>query len=546
MMFPVLVCALLAAEPKGRVEGQVLHALTGEPVAKAVVTLQTDSPTQWGSARLTDASGRYIFEDIPLGHYGIHASKSGFLASFQGSRSGRAQIRPFEVKAADDARSIQIWLHPSAMLSGRVVDEDSEPMDSVEVCAWRQMSTQGRVIWITTQVALTNAAGEFSIGDLSPGTHYLSAQFQPHRKGRSDFPLRIGTHDLSYQRTFFPGVDRVSDAQPIAIKAGQNQSGLLLSMRRKPVFQIQGRFANPDGLNAEFLWGALRPALPVDAPLQSLQRFTIDRKSGGFKFFDVSPGEYDLLIGAGIKGRNKVTGFARISVGGSSIEDLVVPAAALGTVSGKVVFEESNTASAHAARSSGAIQFRSAHSLEGPHASGQERTHDDRFRFEDFLQGRYHFGVAYHPISYYVKRILMNGVEQQSNMLDIPPGAQVELEFLLSAKVAQIKGLVESEAPTGGPQAVVIIEPSAVKALSDPPFHHLDAGVDGRFETPKIPPGEYIVYAFEEVDSSRSTDPAFLKRFRDRATKVTLSEEETKSVTLRAIPASEVLSGEQP
>jgi hypothetical protein len=48
-----------------------------------------------------------------------------------------------------------------------------------------------------------------------------------------------------------------------------------------------------------------------------------------------------------------------------------------------------------------------------------------------------------------------------------------------------------------------------------------------------LPAGEYLAVALEYVEPGQETDPEFLERIADSATRVTLAEGEKKTVTLR-------------
>jgi hypothetical protein len=549
MMYPALVYALLAAEPTGRVEGQVLHAVTGEPVPKAVVTLQTNFPIQWGSARLADSSGRYVFENIPLGHYAIRATKSSFLTNFPASRTGRADQSSFEVNKNKAAHSIPLWLHPSAWLSGDVLDEDSEPMDGVNVNVWRHYYYQGRPKWLRAQGATTNAAGEFRIGGLAPGVYYLSAEAEQRGKSDSEVPIVIGDQEFNYVRTFFPDVDRIDGARAFRIKAGDNLSGLTLSMRRRPVFRVRGTFESASELADSSMVMLRRLPDPAGraAGLEPVPRtFSIDRRTGSFQLFGLGTGEYEVIVSANFPGTWKIVGHSTFTIENNSLEGLVVPPVSLGDVNGKLTFEESSATASKVMPQSFFMGFRSATADEGPLVSGQAQMTKNQVTFRDLLPGKYSFSLS--PISqkYFVKQILLNGSVQTSNVVEIPSAMNSELEFLLSDKVAHLRGSLESGPDSVRGNTTIVVEPASELLLNELNFQYFQCDGDGQFESRGMAPGEYYLHAFEDVDPSRSTDPAFLKRFRDRATKVTLGEEETKSVTLRAIPASEVLSGEQP
>ena len=75
-------------------------------------------------------------------------------------------------------------------------------------------------------------------------------------------------------------------------------------------------------------------------------------------------------------------------------------------------------------------------------------------------------------------------------------------------------------------------------------FINLTARVEdaGKFSIANLPPGEYKIFAFEEVDMATASDPEFLKKFEDRAGSVKIGEGESKSLSLKQIRYAETTS----
>lgn len=104
--------------------------------------------------------------------------------------------------------------------------------------------------------------------------------------------------------------------------------------------------------------------------------------------------------------------------------------------------------------------------------------------------------------------------------------------------MAQVNGQVEAAAGSRNP-GILVIEPEALSRLGSMGFDHLDLSEDLYFQSHKLPPGSYYLYAFEEADLSRATDPTYLKLFRKHAAKVTLAEEDMQTITLKQISAAQ-------
>ena len=97
------VCAFAARaqdpNASGSIEGQVVNALTGEPVAKAHVKLFDMRDGMSAYAATTDSGGRFALRNIAPATYHLDAQRNGFLWSQYGSRAANRPGTPLALKA---------------------------------------------------------------------------------------------------------------------------------------------------------------------------------------------------------------------------------------------------------------------------------------------------------------------------------------------------------------------------------------------------------------------------------------------------------------
>jgi hypothetical protein len=135
-----LVCSCtLAAQPApgtGSIEGHVFNLLTGAPVRKATVELQA---TQIRLSADTDAEGRFQFTALPAGSFSLSAKHPGFL--------DRVVRRPMAIGQDGHVTDVEIRLPPLSAVSGRILDEDGDPVGGARVTIFRQVYRDGRKQW---------------------------------------------------------------------------------------------------------------------------------------------------------------------------------------------------------------------------------------------------------------------------------------------------------------------------------------------------------------------------------------------------------------
>src|ERR1017187_4583929 len=87
-VLPVILLAQdaqpVAQDPaKARLEGQVLNSVTNEPVRKASLTLRARTTY----TATSDATGKFIFDNVDPGDYGLMIRRDGFAYVLLGSKN---------------------------------------------------------------------------------------------------------------------------------------------------------------------------------------------------------------------------------------------------------------------------------------------------------------------------------------------------------------------------------------------------------------------------------------------------------------------------
>ena len=158
-------------EDKCTIEGQVLSLPTGEPVKKAQITLQSMSAEKRsGYSAVADASGHYVLQDIDPGQYRLSAVRNGFVAEQYGARGTGQGGAPLTLNPGQHMSDISFRLVPHGVITGRVLDEDGEPVQHVQVSTMRYRFVNGkRQLAPAGGGTGTNNLGEYRIFGLAPG-----------------------------------------------------------------------------------------------------------------------------------------------------------------------------------------------------------------------------------------------------------------------------------------------------------------------------------------------------------------------------------------
>jgi len=355
---PVIGTGLILGQivdPSGAGVPSVIVTLSGglfQATLGGANTVLHVSPMAGGPRRtLTNASGRFVFGDLPAGSYSLDATKPGYIPGALGRfRPGGL---PHSLTLADGERNntikISIWKY--ATISGTLNDDAGEPMVGVVVQALRRSYELGRAQFGSTgSSASTDDRGAFRLASLTPGDYTLcvtasqsttpvalaEAYAQARVSGATELArdlsagnanmglllasggIRVGDHLLmpmgpflrsgavqpepsedgrllTFQTTFFPGVFSLAQADIITLASGDERSNLHMQLKLVPTAPIAGIVTGPDGPVPNL---GLRLVPGYGADMLFEEGFdaatTVTDANGSFRFLGVPVGPYSI------------------------------------------------------------------------------------------------------------------------------------------------------------------------------------------------------------------------------------------------------------
>jgi protocatechuate 3,4-dioxygenase beta subunit len=154
------------------IQGTVLLAPGGQPIRKANVQFRASRGQSNGQySATTDPDGRFKIDDVKPGRYMVTIEHPGFVQAGRGGRSTSILLQPDQ-----GATDLIFHMQPAAVITGKIVDLDGDPMKNVVVSARRVGSTSRGM---GSRDEATNDLGEFRIADLRAGRYTITAN-PPH------------------------------------------------------------------------------------------------------------------------------------------------------------------------------------------------------------------------------------------------------------------------------------------------------------------------------------------------------------------------------
>ena len=507
-------------------QGKVIDIATGQGVRKATVILHSNSGQNY--ATVTGPLGEFRFDNLPAGSGVAVAEADGYSAL----RSGN--VKGFTVSAGEHLTGLEIALAPLGVITGRVVDEEGEPLDGVSIAVTTYVYNSLRRTLQQVSVGSTDDRGIYRIFDLQPGRYYVSAELrQPPAPANSAHVHRLFPEE-GYARVFHPSAADITQASPHNLKPGEQWAGADFKLHKQPTYHIRGR-VDP---GAQVMRGG-GPMIEI-AQCNSEPVFgggAQNRAGGQDGSFDISglvAGTYCLMLREPTRGAIALR--QRVTVKDADVDGVALTPETPFNIKGSVVFE-------------GAPPSDNLHlgiSLSSPDGFQQAQANlsaDLTFNLDNIFPGRYFLQLP-EWTQWYVKSIVYGGQDVSSGVIaDAEPGAA--LTIFMGSDPGEIDGAVQSETLTAFSPVTIAVLPDEAHIERSDLYRIISVGKGGRFSIHGLAPGDYRVFALEGQMYNEAHNPALLKLLESRASVVTVHANGHEQVSLTPIAAGEVERAEE-
>ncbi len=470
-------------------DGMVVNAVTGEPIRVALVQVAN-------AAQLTGPDGKFHFQGLLPGQYGIFARKPGYFNE-QELSPGTSQNSPIIV--GQDMPPVILKLIPESVIYGRITGADGEPLENLPVTVIFSRVINGRKMWQQQGSSQTDEHGAFRIAELRPGTCYLRVgpgQQNVPRASHSDRELE------GYAGTYYPGVRELQLAAPIKVGAGE-QHRAEFAVQPTPFFRVSGGVVGV-------------PAGVAGLSIQLLNRdgggsagsVRYDTQTHGFLADMVPAGTYILQVFVQDPATSRaLTARTPLTVRADMANVPVVLAQP--TTIPVTVRSEFNRAQLPSGAQLVYVQLeereplfpsQAASTLEGPPGN-------QTLAVRNVAPGIYRAEIT--PAGpWYVYSARRGDVDLLRENLTVASGGLVEpIEVVVRDDFTTLRGRVSSH---GGPvTGAVLLTPVLTPRMAKLAF----AASDGTFTVGGLTPGEYLVLAVDQVDEFEYTNPEAVREY---------------------------------
>jgi hypothetical protein len=520
----------------GSISGTVRSDSNGQALRRAQVIL---SPAEAGGSSLaqtTDDKGKFSFPNVAPGSYSVTVQRDGFLKQTAG-RIGAYKMPPiFLIQPGQDVSAFDFRMLPWGIISGKVKFDDAEPAIGVAMQLYREYHRRGRHGWEVAASTRTDDRGEYRVHGLEPGSYYVAALYQAPRlppnaeeQRRTDASGKA-REELSYAVTFYPEVQKLSDAVAVHLLAGQEMSSIDIFLTLVHTVRIHGRVISAlsgtvvEGPGITLRWNDADNTGSVSAPVD----ITFD-KSHNFEIKGVTPGPY-LIVTTGSDDGKGLSARTPISVGDADLEGLSIVIGPQQIWKGRIVIDGDESVKLPGL----VVELQSRRTTASPVRAYVDKNLEFSLPFQ--AQETYDLEILNAPEDVYLEAVRVGKNDHQSSGLEAEPGAAPQdMEVVLSTRGGKVLGRAVTATDSS-----VVATGASVLLIPDPPFGRAQAyrlayaDQYGNFLIHAVAPGNYIAVAWFDQPPCEVYNPDDLAACKGQGVKLAVSDEALESIQITA------------
>jgi 5-hydroxyisourate hydrolase-like protein (transthyretin family) len=482
----VLLAFLLAPEEPCTVSGKVVDAVTGAPLGKVQLRLeQIGENDTLISATTSDSEGKFALAGMEPGSYRLKGMRSGYLETWYGAKRADAAGTPLRLDGGQLVDGLTLRMIPAGVIAGTIRDRDGDPVAGVNVrlWGWKYHQEQNLRFLNSFEDARTDDLGQYRFANLAANKYYVQAT-PPHIRNVVDRSFGKDRRLEVDVTTYYPGTQEAGGATQVQVTPGAKFTSTDITLVRARVFKVRG-------------FAVSEPGVPEPAQVQLLTGkpdveiweagYWTQVKNGEFEFAAVPPGSYTLAATDRPSGSSHFQGTGHLDVGSADVEGVRIVIGGGTEIVGSLALDGGDKIS----RQDCVLDF-----IGDPLRGRPADLRNDGSFYARLYPGSYslQFQNDRDP-SLFLKSVKLDGVEIVDQKLTIGAPGKLRLEIILSRDSGTVEGTTEAG-------ATVILTPLNLPATADQ---------NGRFEFKGVPPGDYRILAFDDIEPGAWLDADFWK-----------------------------------
>ncbi len=538
---------------------------TPQPVRRALVRAISSG----GDPRTayTDAVGRFVFPGLPMGTYTIEASKPGLVRTAFGARRHDRPGTPVNLTDAQRSQNLQMRMPRGGVITGRIVDEYGHPASSTNVRAQLVRIVNGERTLSNVPMAgalfgeSTDDRGIYRLYGLPAGDYVISAT--PRNSAWGDI-RRMTETDISaaqqamkqpeatdvpvdppmtmgYTAVFYPGALTAAQAGVITLKAGEERSGVDVSVQFVRTASIDGVVLATGSVRLEAVELLMMPRVSASGADMTVNISSANRRvgpDGKFSYTGITPGAYTISARLNPDGTPPLWASADVDIDGQPVSGVTLVLQEGMNIVGQMAFDADGVDPPTLfTRARVNLIPAEGNAMIGIGANTTVVSASGGVSIKGVPPGRYRVNATFNTpeANWILKSAVIKGKDALDTPFELAAGdAITDAVFTFTNRTQTLTGTLQDAAKRPAPDYTVVLFPADRTLWGSPRrVRSTRPGTDGRFAFANLPAGAYRIAAVTDIGAEELRDPTLLEELAAASIAFVLGDGEKKVQDLR-------------
>jgi protocatechuate 3,4-dioxygenase beta subunit len=492
------------------INGKVVDARSGDALENVQVTLSIplDDWKTVATAK-TGSDGHFHFAGLAPAKYAVAGEKRRYRRQYLDEHEGFST----NIAVGPNLAPIDIVfrLHRDARITGRVTDDQNDPVREAEVYLFCTCAERGRIIPHLDEQFTTDARGVYRFSHKDPGKYWIAVSATPwYAQNTSMAEAEHSPLDVVFPLTFYGGANEPAAANTIVLSWGDSKTAdvILHAVPALRLRVVNAASGGEEAAKASLEAHMTRRVFGTDIPMNGQ---TLVDETGTINVGGLAPGKYEMTLEIGeteklLQKTIDITSNTEIR-GAEGLRQLAV-------LTGKVQQNDEELALSDDDDVTVLLRDVAGASVGKEWSAGVNQ--DGSFTFEYRPSpGKYHVDVS--GAGLVLKSV--EGTGASGLTVEIGEnGGEVELTLAVEQARGTVEGVALHDGKPRSGAMIVLVPQSRLVGL----YRRDQSDSDGTFALTKVAPGKYTAIAFESWEVEWQ-DPEVLKRALPHGTPVTVA-----------------------